>query len=162
MQITKNLQNPLDVMQLRTAALLNKKSATFGMVRIDDKGNPRPHQGIDLVAPIGTRCYAVANGMIVGVNKAYNGYGWTVAMEFEYNNRTLYAFYAHLSEINVHPGEFVRAGEVIAYTGDTGNAKNARHDDDHLHFEIRTSQYAPLGLANRLDPLTFFKVTNYP
>jgi murein DD-endopeptidase MepM/ murein hydrolase activator NlpD len=40
--------------------------------------------------------------------------------------------YAHLSEIDVHPGQTVTAGQQLGLVGMTGNATGP-----HLHFEVR-------------------------
>ena len=50
------------------------------------------------------------------------------------------SLYAHLSKIDVEPGQRVRKGEVIGKVGQTGMATGP-----HLHFEIRQG-----GIA--LDP----------
>jgi len=61
----------------------------------------------------------------------------------------LWAFYAHLSLIYVQAGKAVLEGEVIALTGNSGNATNV---PPHLHFEIRTKPRAAKGLTGRIDP----------
>lgn len=51
----------------------------------------------------------------------------------------LYAFYAHLQKgsVTVHPGDHVKAGEVIGLLGNTGNTSGP-----HLHFQIMDSPSA--------------------
>ena len=62
------IYNPLEVMQLRNDAGLrfNSIGATFGPdVRRKSGGRPKPHQGWDLYAKIGTPVFAVAGGIVV-------------------------------------------------------------------------------------------------
>jgi murein DD-endopeptidase MepM/ murein hydrolase activator NlpD len=146
---------PIEVMQLRDQRLQSSHGATFGLVR---NNQTRNHQGWDLYAPVGTRCYAIASGHVEWV-KNEGGYGLQVAISFNRDGSTgasvnpLIAFYAHLSpgSVVVRPGDFVHAGQYIAQTGVSGNANG---NAPHLHFEIRTTSAASVGggLANRLDP----------
>jgi murein DD-endopeptidase MepM/ murein hydrolase activator NlpD len=147
---------PLKICKLRTAGLASVNSAKFGLVRKDAKGNPRSHQGIDLQADAGTDVFAVADGLVVGINLGLDGYGYTLNLKFD----DKYAFYAHLSKVLVKVGESVKAGKLIAFTGATGNAKgmDTIKKGGHLHFEIRVSQNCGLGLTGRLDPLDFVEL----
>lgn len=110
----------------------NSVSNTFGMVR---KGGTRAHQGWDFRALPWTSCFAVADGEI-----AYTGhrgdFGLLVVLEFTYRARTWFAAYAHLSYSHVYYQEKVTAGQLIAETGNTGNASTMTGEDQHLHFEI--------------------------
>lgn len=152
--------NPLAVCKLRTAGLASVNSAKFGMVRKNADGTLRAHQGIDLQADKGTLAYAIADGVIVGVNLGLDGYGYTATLKFEHEGSTLFAFYAHLSEIAVKVGETVNAGQWIGKTGSTGNAKGMETiaKGSHLHLEIRTKQNCGLGLSGRIDPLYFVEL----
>ena len=157
--------------KLRTAGLASVKSATFGMVRRNADGSPRAHQGVDLAADNGYRCYAVDDGTVSRVERGNDGYGWIVQIKltdaYDYTDASgkpvcgqIWAFYAHLSEIKVTIGQKVQAGDVIGLTGSTGNARGMTNAarGAHLHFEVRTVERAGLGLAGRIDPLRFFDV----
>lgn len=72
----------------------------------------------------------------------------------------MYFFYAHLSSICVSKGDLVNAGQLLGYTGDTGNAAQYGtkiSTGAHLHFEVREFDYEDRsknkGLNGRADPL---------
>ncbi|MBS3903455.1 MAG: peptidoglycan DD-metalloendopeptidase family protein [Anaplasmataceae bacterium] len=93
----------------------------------------RWHNGIDLRAPIGTAVVAPAIGTIEAVGDqdrfCPNGaYGKFVVINHPNNLVTLYA---HLSRVSVSPGDQVKQGEVIGYSGSTGYATGP-----HLHFTV--------------------------
>ncbi len=140
------MQNPLDSMRIR-GQLPNH---CFGMVRNQGK---RAHQGWDLAARVGTPVYAVASGRIRQIrDDGDDGYGVHVTLEFSHNGQTLYAFYAHLSGVACAEGQVVLEGDLLGFTGKTGNARNLPAADDHLHFEVRTLLWPKGGLNGRLDP----------
>ena len=128
--------DPLVTMKVRRMRYSN----TFGMVRRYSDGKPKPHQGIDYHAPIGTPILAVKDGNIVGINNEDNGdYGKTITLEFTNDEgEKAWAFYSHLSEIQVDLGQEVKEGDILGKTGDSGNAKGMKGEDLHLHFEYRT------------------------
>lgn len=116
-------------------------------------GRPKPHQGWDCAAFVGSHVYAITNGTIEFVVDADAGdYGRQVCLGFTHEGRTLYAFYAHLNSIRVAAGANVAEGDVLGTVGQTGNARGQHYTQAHLHFEIRTKPHAGLGLGDRLDP----------
>lgn len=134
---------------------------TFGMVRRRADGSKRPHQGWDFEAKDGTPCFAVADGVIDKV-RSVGDYGLQVVLrfQFDYDNDndedTLYAFYAHLSRIDVKVGDKVTKGQQIGLTGSTGNAKGMKWPDTHLHFEVRSIPLPGTGLSHRYSPMVIF------
>ena len=102
------------------------------------------HGGIDLACPEGTPVLAAADGIVSYVNASDPwgyGYGYHVVIEHEKGLSTLYG---HCSAVSVTSGQAVKAGEVIAYVGSTGNSTG-----NHLHFEVRRN-------GAREDPLLWF------
>jgi murein DD-endopeptidase MepM/ murein hydrolase activator NlpD len=85
------------------------------------------HEGIDIPVPKGTPVQAALFG-VVSEARVYNGYGKTVILDHGNGTKTLYA---HCSKIAVKQGEYVEAGQVIAYAGSTG-----RSTTSHLHFGV--------------------------
>lgn len=151
---------PLNFCVLRTARLASVEGAKFGLTRRNADGTKRPHQGIDLVAVPSTNVLAIANGLIVGINFGADGYGYTLTLKFEVDGKILFAFYAHLSKVFCKVGDKVKAGELIAKTGSTGNARgmDSLARGSHLHFEIRTKQLVSSGLDGRIDPLKYIEL----
>jgi len=142
------MADPLQQMRVRRQL----PNHTFGPVRKNPDGTPRNHQGWDLAAPPGTPVYAVADGTVESIADDAGDYGRTITLRFLRGGMFLFAFYAHLSYISVAGGQQVSAGQLIGYTGNTGNAAGLQPADAHLHFELRTAPVAGLGLGNRLDP----------
>lgn len=113
---------------------------------IDSWGYPRMmgspsahwHQGTDIFATAGTPLVASENGVLNRVGSASLG-GIKLWVIGESGNEY---YYAHLSAFaeGVAEGKRVRAGEVIGYVGDTGNAKGT---SPHLHFEIHPDGLGP-------------------
>ena len=87
------------------------------------------HTGIDYGCPANTPILASETGMVVKAGWDNTGYGNFVIILHPDGNATLYA---HLNKINVTPGMMVNKGQVIGYSGSTGNSTGA-----HLHFEAR-------------------------
>jgi murein DD-endopeptidase MepM/ murein hydrolase activator NlpD len=87
------------------------------------------HEGVDIAAPSGTPVVAVADGVVVRVGDAGDGYGILVVVD---HAGGLASVYAHLSQASVAPGAAVAAGSVIGRVGSTG-----RSTGPHLHFELR-------------------------
>lgn len=134
----------------------NKTNHTYGMVRKNADGTPRPHQGWDFSAQVGEPAYAIADGKIVLVKEG-GDYGLRLAIEFTLKDKTYYAFYAHLSKVYVAEGDLVERNDLIAKTGNSGNAESLADSQDHLHFEIRTKNPPGLGLKDRVSPLVVFE-----
>ena len=121
---------------------------TYGDERSDVHGGW--HHGDDIFAPLGTPVVAVASGTINRVGWERVG-GWrlwvrdTAADEF---------YYAHLSGYapTVFHSKRVRAGQVIGFVGDTGDAFGG---SPHLHFEIHPRQLLRLNYDGAVDPTTY-------
>jgi len=90
----------------------------------------RMHHGQDFGVLIGTPVYATADGVVKSRN-GKTGYGNTVILDHGYGIKTIYA---HLSRFAVNPGDSVKRGDLIAYSGNTG-----RSTGPHLHYEVRVN-----------------------
>ena len=100
---------------------------------VDSWGAPRSggrsHQGTDVMAPHGARVFAFVNGVVSRESTSSNG---GIQLYLQGDNGVEY-FYAHLSGYAVSTGARVRAGQLIAYNGQTGNAQ---YTAPHVHFEV--------------------------
>jgi len=95
--------------------------------------NGRGHNGIDFGAPVGTNIFSVADGVVMGTGNTDSAcprasYGKWVLIK---HNNGLATLYAHLSIINVSPGQAVKIGESIGLSGNTGYSTGP-----HLHFTV--------------------------
>lgn len=97
----------------------------------------RWHKGNDFGCASGTKVYPAWDGVVRYAQMNYGGYGNLVIIR-HYNG--LETYYAHLSRINVVPGNKITKDEVLGLSGNTGASKGP-----HLHFEIRF-------LDNAIDP----------
>ena len=100
--------------------------------RVTSKYGPRRrriHQGTDIDLETGEPIYATFDGRVRITTYIRYGYGNLVVIR---HDNGLETYYAHLSEINVKPNQWVTAGQVIGKGGNTG-----RSTGSHLHYEIR-------------------------
>ena len=123
----------------------NPQIGPFGTWRLYNGTVWRRHTGLDIRMPLGTPVTAVASGRVMlATTLAIRGgyvlidHGWGI-----------YSGYAHLSELLVVPGQWVRQGDVIALSGMNGRSAGA-----HLHWEmvvggtwVDPEQFVSLGLG---------------
>ncbi len=96
------------------------------------------HTGLDLSGPSGSTIVSVAAGTVT--EAGYDGaFGNKTVVTLEDGTEV---WYAHQSRIAVSPGDAVKPGQTIGYTGATGNVTGP-----HLHLEIRP------GGGEPVDPL---------
>ena len=89
----------------------------------------RMHHGVDLKANWCDTIYSVFDGKVRLTKFDRDGYGFYAVIRHDNGLETLYG---HLSRFLVKPNQFVKAGQPIALSGNTG-----RSTGPHLHFEIR-------------------------
>ena len=88
------------------------------------------HTGLDIAASTGTDIKAVADGTVISA-KYTGSYGNLVKID---HGNGIETWYGHTSKMYVKEGETVKAGDIIAAVGSTGNSTGP-----HLHFEIRVN-----------------------
>ncbi len=99
------------------------------------------HTGVDFPVSYGTPVKAATDGT---VRTQWNSaYGNMIILTAKDGTET---WYCHLSTYKVASGTTVKAGEVIAYSGNSGNSTGP-----HLHFEVR------LGGGSATDPLPWLR-----
>lgn len=103
------------------------------------------HGAVDFGVSVGTPVYAAADGIVV--TSTWGGsdsYGYYVKIK-HYNG--YYTLYAHASSLVAKVGQEVKQGDLIMYSGNTGNSTGP-----HLHYEVRKS---PGGYNDRVNPMNF-------
>ena len=103
-------------------------------------GGRRRHQGIDLLAAAGTPVVAVASGTITRLSTRDRGRGG-ISLWLRDAQGIVY-YYAHNQHNLVRLGQRVRAGQLLARVGATGNAKGG---PPHLHFQIHPGGRRPVS-----------------
>ena len=93
------------------------------------KGRFSGHRGTDFKAPTGTPIYAAFGGKVTrrNWNVRSNGY----SLEIDHSSDKVITRYLHLRRTLVKPGVFVKQGQKIAESGNTGHSFAP-----HLHYEI--------------------------
>ena len=157
--------NPLNNMSIASPGWSGLRGGTFGYVR---NGGERFHNGLDLFAEEGTPVYAMIDGVISNSNYTINqpdkkaedypnGYrgdknsaGNRVYVEGRYDGQDVIIGYCHLQAgtpvaINPRtgkmfkPGDAIYRGELLGYTGRTGNAYNVTNKHLHLLYKVKNS-----------------------
>ncbi len=107
------------------------------------------HRGSDMKAKKNTPVYATADGIVewAGLHKS-SGYGRLIILEHNYGFKS---YFGHLNKIVVKSNKFVKKGDLIGYTGNTGMSSGP-----HLHYEIKY-------IHKTVNPFWFIKwtVENY-
>ena len=91
----------------------------------------RLHAGLDIGILRDLKVTAAAGGIVTatGYLPGYDGYGNVVTVDLGGGQENLYA---HLSRVDVRPGERVESGQLLGLAGCTGSCTGT-----HLHFELR-------------------------
>ena len=102
----------------------------------------RMHRGEDLHAGCGTPIRAMADGTVTATIPVSSSGGlgnYTIINYGHYRGKSLSSGYAHQSKFLVHPGQRVKAGQVVGLVGTTGLSTGC-----HLHLQM----YENGGLVN--------------
>src|SRR6266513_1388167 len=121
---------------------------SFGAFRGDVPGNW--HHGDDIFAPLGAPVLACADGTVFSIG--WNNVGGNRLWLRDSQGNEFY--YAHLSAYSpaARNGHHVRAGQVIGFVGNTGDAEGTPY---HLHFEVHPVAYLALGYDGAVDPTPY-------
>ena len=157
--------NPLNNMSIASPGWSGLRGGTFGYVR---NGGTKFHSGLDLYAEEGTPVYAMIDGEIasdvyvieqpdrvddeypVGYKGNTNDAGNSVYVKGRHNGYDVKVGYWHLRSgtpvaINPRtgdvfkPGDAIYKGELLGYTGRTGNAYNVTNKHLHLVYKVKNS-----------------------
>jgi murein DD-endopeptidase MepM/ murein hydrolase activator NlpD len=105
---------------------------------------PSFHSAVDFAAPLGTPVKAAGDGTVSVVSYERWKMGKIIEIDHGDGWRTRYT---HLDSQAVKPGDHVRAGQVIATSGDSGVSVGP-----HLHFEVWQGETA-------IDPASVLPLT---
>jgi len=116
-------------------------SSSFGARQHPILQRVRQHDGVDFSVKLGTPVYATANGMVItAVTQNASGFGRQVVLEHAWGFSSRFA---HLNRVMVKPGEHIRKGALLGYSGNSGSSSGP-----HLHYEVHYKGKA-------LDPTNF-------
>jgi len=102
-------------------------SSIFGLRRFFNEQERRPHSGLDIAASEGTPVKAVADGTVIDAGNFF----FSGNMIYLDHGQGIISLYAHLSKINVKPGDIIHQSDIIGEVGQTG-----RVTGPHLHFAV--------------------------
>ncbi|MGN0533997.1 MAG: murein hydrolase activator EnvC family protein [Eubacterium sp.] len=132
----------------KTTASSNKLSMTFpipSQTKITTgygSAGYAGHTGVDFACATGSKVVAAESGYVLiskdltNSDGSYRSYGRYIVIAHDKKNSKgdyVYTLYAHNSQRVVSEGEYVKKGQLIAYSGSTGNSTGP-----HCHFEVRT------------------------
>lgn len=117
-------------------------TSSFGYRTHPISGEPtKLHTGVDVGCATGSSVYSAESGKVL-TSGWVSGYGNCVIILHDNGLQTLYG---HLSQPVVSVGERVSRGQLIAYSGNSGNSTGP-----HLHFEVRVN-------GSPVDPMPYVK-----
>jgi hypothetical protein len=110
------------------------------------------HEGEDIFGTLGQPVVAVTDGIVFALG--YDATGGNQLWILDPAGNEFY--YAHLSAFSnaARNGSHVRAGEVIGFMGNSGDAAQT---PVHLHFEVHPASLLYLGAAGVVDPTSYLK-----
>jgi murein DD-endopeptidase MepM/ murein hydrolase activator NlpD len=109
--------------------------------RIIQGFRPGGNDGINIAVPEGTSVKAAESGTVAYAGSELKGYGNMVLIRHSNGYVTAYA---NNGELDVKRGDTVKRGQIIAKSGQTGNANGPQ-----LHFELRKGS-TPIDPTNYL------------
>lgn len=117
-------------------------TSPFGNKRMFNGQLRSYHNGADFRAPVGKPIYT-ANAGIIKLAKSLFFSGNIIIVD---HGTGIFSNYAHLSRIDVEPGQHIEKGQLMGFSGATG-----RVNGPHLHWGIKVN-----GIY--IDPLQFVDV----
>lgn len=117
-----------------------RTSSGYGKRQHPVLGTIRIHRGQDFAVNTGTPIYAPADGTVEVTRPSKEGSGNFLRLLHGYG---FSSSYSHMSKFAVNKGDFVKKGDLIGYSGNSGLTSGP-----HLHYEIRF-------IGRALDPKPF-------
>ena len=117
-----------------------RTSSGYGSRQHPVLGTIRIHRGQDFAVNTGTPIYVPADGTVEVTRPSNEGSGNFLRLLHGYG---FSSSYSHMSKFAVNKGDFIRKGDLIGYSGNSGLTSGP-----HLHYEIRF-------IGRALDPKPF-------
>ncbi|EOQ88470.1 peptidase, M23 family [Leptospira yanagawae serovar Saopaulo str. Sao Paulo = ATCC 700523] len=121
----ETIESPID--QFIWPVLPNNKSRISS--RIGRRWNTW-HTGLDIAIPKNSIVLAAADGVVEEAGRG-GDYGLAVKI-YHHDMNHFHTVYGHNQELLVKPGDVVKKGQIIAFSGNTGKSTGP-----HVHFEVR-------------------------
>lgn len=143
-KITSRLSHPRDMHKVTSAFYTTRTILQYyrkNGKKIYKKPRVRPHKGLDLRGRWGDPIIAMADGRVVCAMRMHAEGNFTV---IDHGNQ-IFTGYMHQSKFHVSEGQFVKAGQTIGESGNTGASTGP-----HLHIAlwIRGVPVQPLSLLS--------------
>lgn len=104
---------------------IGRISGVYGSQRVLNGKPRRPHFGVDVAGPVGTKVVAPADGLVTLAHRNMFYSGGTLIVD---HGHGLSSSFLHLSKILVSEGDYVKQGTLIAEIGATGRASGPHLD----------------------------------
>ena len=124
-QARKRNDERSDYMETFIWPTLGPISGVYGSQRVLNGKPRRPHFGVDIAAPTGTKVIAPASGIITLAHRDMFFSGGTIILD---HGHGLSSSFLHLSKLLVNKGDVVKQGDLIAEVGATGRVTGAHLD----------------------------------
>ncbi len=127
-----------------TAPVKGRITSYFGKREDPISGDDSVHKAIDIAVDEGTNVGAAWDGIVTktGNDSVSGNYIWMV------HKNGCETFYCHLNQVLVSENSVIRAGETIAFSGNTGYSTGP-----HLHFGVKEN-------GEYVDPLNYLDTDN--
>jgi hypothetical protein len=128
---------------------------------ISDKN--KVHDGIDLYATLNTPLYSAYNGVVDAVySNSTSDLGNYLIIKSTKSEHLLsneeapiFIAYSHLQTISVKKGDIIKQGQLIGYTGNSGNASKIGSWRYHMHLQVyKTNTNNKYNRVNPIDYIT--------
>jgi len=95
------------------------------------------HKGVDFAAPVGTPVVACNDGTVTSLSwgQAFGKHIIIDHVKFADGTPGLWAGYMHLSKVKVEPGQKIKRGQIIGWSGESGHVTGP-----HLHLEVQKKE----------------------
>ncbi|MET0379368.1 MAG: M23 family metallopeptidase [Spongiibacteraceae bacterium] len=114
--------------------LTGRISGVYGSQRVYNGTPGRPHFGVDVAAPVGTRVKAPADATVLLAEPDLFFSGGTLIMDHGYG---VSSTFMHLSKLLVKTGDRIHVGQEVAEVGATGRASGPHLDWRINWFNVR-------------------------